>query len=241
MHPSLPMNRYLRFLAVTGLLLSLSAKVLADDWQAHADILAVAAATARSGGAEDGGRTRAVADKLDPRLRLSACSVPLAGKIPFGARKSARVTVEVRCNGVKPWKVYVPVKLARFRRVVVVNRALARGAVLTPGVITLAERDIGSLPRGYLLNTEYAVGQRLRRAVVSGAVLTPATLDSPPMIQRGQRVTVEARPGTITVRTAGIAKSDGVFGQVINVESASSKRQIQAIVRSPQSVEVLLK
>ncbi len=234
------MNNYQRFLAAFCLLLMLPAKVLAGEWQLHADILAVAASTARSGAGLDGGRVRAVADKIDPRLRLVACSQPLAGDIPYGNKKASRVTVEVQCPGTQPWKVYVPVKLARLQRVVVVNRPLPRGAILTKEVISVAERDIGSLSRGYLLNVEHAIGQRLRRAVMSGTVMTPSALENPPMIKRGQRVTVEARSGAITVRSAGIAKSDGVFGQVINVEGIRSKRKIQAIVRSAQSVEVLL-
>ncbi len=240
LHHFQPMNNYLKFLAVSGFLLTVSAKVLAGEWQPHADILAVAASTARSGASLAGGRVKAVADKIDSRLRLAACSRPLVGDIPYGNKKSSRVTVEVQCLGTQPWKVYVPVKLALFQKVVIVNRPLPRGAILTKEAISIAERDIGSLSRGYLLNVEHAIGQRLRRAVMSGTVMTPSTLESPPMIKRGQRVTIEARSGAISVRTTGIAKSDGVFGQVINVEGIRSKRKIQAIVRSAQSVEVLL-
>jgi len=222
-------------------MICICAAAVAEDWQSHADILAVAASTARDSAMPHSSRSRAVAEPLDPRLQLAACSQPLVGKIPFNRGTAApRLTVEVRCGGPQPWKVYVPVRLARFQSVVVVKRALARGAILAPGDVGLAERDIGSLPRGYLLDIGQAVGQRLRRAIVSGQVLTPSGLDRPPMIRRGQHVTVEAHSGGMTVRMAGIAKSNGAFGQVIDVQSISSKRRIQAIVRSKQSVEVLL-
>jgi len=211
-----------------------------DAGHAHEDIRAAAEAEARAARLPADGRFDVVADELDSRVRLNPCDQPLATSIPYGNKRSSRLTVEVRCAAPKPWKLYVPVHLTVFQDVVVAARPLARGAILAPGDIILAERDTSALARGYLLRTEHAIGHRVRRAMSQGKPLTPSLLESPPLIRRGQLVNLEARSGGLTVRMSGIAKSDGILGQVIDVENKTTSRQVQAIVRSRKSVEVLL-
>nr|MDJ0927308.1 flagellar basal body P-ring formation chaperone FlgA [Gammaproteobacteria bacterium] len=155
-------------------------------------------------------------------------------------RRASRVTTEVRCRGGQPWKLYVPVRLAVFQPVVIATRALPRDSLLTGDDISLAEADIGGLDYGFLSDPANAIGHRLRRPLAAGDVLTPANLETPALIQRGQRVTLEARSGGLTVRMAGVAKADGIRGQIIEVENLGSGRDVQAIVRSAKAVEVLL-
>lgn len=213
-----------------------------QTWQDHAAIRAAAAQTVRAQWGVDGGRVDAVADELDQRVRLAACNEPLQVTVPFTNknRRASRVTTEVRCRGSQPWKIYVPVRLAVFQPVVVAKRALPRDSLLTGDDISLAETDIGRLDYGFLSSPADAIGHRLRRPLAAGDVLTPANLETPALIQRGQRVTLEARSGGLTVRMAGVAKTEGIRGQIIEVENLGSGRDVQAIVRSAKSVEVLL-
>jgi len=206
----------------------------------HADIRAAAEAHARSVNATPGGRLNVVANSLDARVRLTACDEPLQTSIPYGSKPTARVTVEVTCASPKPWKIYVPVRAAIFRQVIVAARPLARGSILTANDIMLTESDTSQLARGYIASNEQAVGHKLRRAVTTGDAITPGLLETPAIVRRGQRVSLQARSGALTVRVAGIAKSDGMLGQVIEFENQSSKRPVQAIIRSPQSAEILL-
>jgi len=206
----------------------------------HLDIRAAAEARARAVSGVADGRIDVVANDLDARLRLHACESPLMTSIPYGNKRSSRVTVEVRCQGPKPWKVYVPVRTAVFRDVLVAARPLTRGSILAPGDMVLAEFDTGTLARGFIADPDHAVGHKLRRAVSPGDPVTPGLLETPALIKRGQRVSLEARSGGLTVRMVGTARSDGILGQVIEFENRSSKRVVQAIVRSPQAAEILL-
>lgn len=208
--------------------------------QLHDTIRAAAEAEVRTARRPGDGRFDIVADNLDSRVRLSRCSQPLTTSIPYGAKRSSRLTVEVRCSAPKPWKIYVPVRLTVFQNVVVAARPLTRGAILAPDDIILAERETTSMARGYLLSPEHAVGHRVRRAVSPGKPLTPSILESPPLIRRGQLVNLEARSGGLTVRMSGIAQSDGILGEIIDVENKTTGRRVQAIVRSRKSAEVLL-
>jgi len=213
----------------------------ATAWHDHADIRAAAEARARSAVATADGRIDVVANPIDARVRLAACERPLMTSIPYGNKQSPRVTVAVRCPGAKPWKIYVPVRTAVFRQVLIASRPLTRGSILTPGDIILAEFDTGLLPRGYIVAATHAVGRKVRRAVKTGDPITPALLETPATIRRGQKVSLEARSGALTVRMAGIAQSDGILGEVIEFENTTSRRSVQAIVRSPQSAEILIR
>ena len=218
----------------------LSAAANESEMHSHDAIRAAAEAEVESARLTLDGRYDVVADRLDSRVRLAACSEPLTTSTPYEIRRSSRVTVEVRCVAPKPWKLYVPVRLTIYQDVLVAARRLPRGAILAPGDIILAERDTAALARGYMLQAEHAVGHRLRRAVTQGKALTPAMLESPVLIRRGQMVNLEARSGGLTVKMMGIARSNGILGQIIDVENKTTSRRVQAIVRSRKSAEVLL-
>lgn len=100
--------------------------------------------------------------------------------------------------------------------------------------------DTSSLPYGYLLQTDHAIGNRLRRDIGIGTPVSPSLLETPATVKRGQQVTLEAKAGGMIVRMAGVAKSDGVMGQVIPVENTKSQRVVHAVVRTGRTVEVLL-
>jgi flagella basal body P-ring formation protein FlgA len=84
-------------------------------------------------------------------------------------------------------------------------------------------------------------GKRLRRNLEAGAPVTASLLDAPILVRRGQQVTLEAAQGGFQVRMAGVARSEGSLGQIIEVENGGSGRIVQAVVRSAKSVEVLLR
>ena len=235
------LNLWLVAGAAALLLAGNAAQATQARWQDLAEIRAAAAETVRSRWGVDGSRIDAVAGELDARVRLPKCEGSLAVSVPYEPRRRTnRVTTEVRCQGPRPWKIYVPVSLAVYQPVVIAARALPRDGLLTADDVSLAERDIARLDYGFLSTVEDVVGHRLRRPVAAGEALTPGNLEMPPLVRRGQRVTVQARSGGLVVRMAGVAQADGIRGQVIEVKNLNSRRTVQAVVRSAQSVEVLL-
>jgi len=236
------MNKLIsKFIGATlPLWVSLAGAADVPGWQSHESIRAAAADAVSLQWSTAGGRVNVVADELDSRIRLAACNDELTVNIPYKGRKATQVTAQVRCAGPKPWKLHVPVRLTVFESVVVATRALPRDGLLTAADVTLAERDTGELDYGYLSAVSDAVGQRLRRPLSAGEAIAPGTLEMPPLVRRGQQVTLQARSGGMQIRMAGVAQSDGIRGQVIAVQNLSSGREVEGIVRSAKSVEVLL-
>jgi flagella basal body P-ring formation protein FlgA len=215
--------------------------VSAEEYHEHALIREAVAKQLRAEGVSAGSRVDIVVDELDRRVRLARCTIPLKVSLPYGRKQATRLTAQVHCNGAKPWKIYVPARLTIHHRVVVAARPLARGTILTADDVVLTEHATGTLGYGYIQDPDHAVGHELRRPVQAGKVLTPGVLAAPTLIKRGQRVNLLAGSSGIAVQMAGVARADGIRGQVIDVENLNSGRRVQAVVRSAKSVEVLLK
>ena len=81
---------------------------------------------------------------------------------------------------------------------------------------------------------------QLRRPAAAGSVLTPELVEAPRLVRRGELVTVTARTGGIEIRTQGKAMRDGVQGERIPVENASSRRVVEGQVTGRGQVEVTL-
>lgn len=185
-------------------------------------------------------RLEITAEALDPRLRLAECPVPLRGSAPDADRQAARIRVEVRCETGPSWKLYVPVRIAARRAVVVTAKAVARGKVLTADDVILTERDTATLNYGYITALDAVVGRTVRRPMNAGLPLTPGTLEADLLVRRGQQVTLQARSSAFAVQSGGVAQSDGALGQIIRIRNSTSGKTVQGIVRSAKLVEVLL-
>lgn len=194
----------------------------------------------RSTSTTDATRLVAVADAIDARLRLPRCTAPLDTDLPYASARSQRVTVEVRCSGDSSWKILVPVRLETFGPVVVAARTIPRDGILTASDLAVEELELGALSRGHIREIEHALGKRVRRAISAGSPITPNVIVTPPLIRRGQKVSVKAGGTRLSITSAGTALSDGGLGEIIDVTNDSSGRRVQGIVRSARVVEVLL-
>lgn len=218
-----------------------STQLTASQWQSAESISAAAQRHVAGGGATPGAADQIEVAALDPRLKLPACDEPLQTETPFGRSRGSRITVRVSCNAAANWRIHVPVEIKRIGHVVATTRALARGSVMQLSDLTTVESELGQLGHGYFLNPANVSGQRLRRAVPAGSILTPAQLEAATVIQRGQTVTIVANSGGLGIKMSGKAMANGAVGQIIDVENTSSGKRVQGIVRSARAVEILLR
>ena len=176
--------------------------------------------------------------RLDSRLRLADCPSPLQTSLPTGSRLPGRVTVLVRCEGPKPWTLYVQGKVEVFEEVLVAARPLARGRLLAAGDLKRDSRPVSRLSSGYFTDGQALVGMKVKRPIRSGMPIGRHMVEARKVVRRGERVMILAESGGVTVRMAGKALTDGAKGDLIRVENLSSKRTVEAVVASPGRVRV---
>ena len=188
--------------------------------------------------AAEGVAARVEAAPLDRRLRLPECDRPLSAFVSPGSRASTRQSIGVRCDGAVPWSLYVPVTVERPGQVVVAARPIGRGQVIAADDVRLAERDLGTLHRGYLTDLAQAIGQRAERDLPPDEEIVPGHVATPDVIKRGAEITIMASDVLLDVRVRGIALASGGVGERIRVRNTSSKRELDAVVVGEGLVQV---
>jgi flagella basal body P-ring formation protein FlgA len=184
-------------------------------------------------------RQRFVVGPIQSNLQLDRCSSPVAPIVGAGKHMRDRVLVELRCTGTPSWHIYVPVRIVGTSTVTVAARAIVVGSVLTDKDVRTEQHDLSELPPGYIDDPSVAVGLTASRPISSGAIITNQFLVGAKAVVRGQAVTLVADVGSMSVRMAGRAMSDGLMNQRVKVENLSSGKIVEGIARSEQVVEII--
>jgi flagellar basal body P-ring formation protein FlgA len=218
-------------LAVGALTFAVRAQPPATAWQPPATIAAAAREAAAAAGA---GEVGAVA--IDERLKLKSCGAPLEAQITRAIQRG-QGTVAVSCSGPEPWRLFVPVRTTNEVPALVLTRSVQPGEVLAAEHLTIAQRSASALPFDYLSDPAQAIGFAVRRSQAAGAVLVPAVIESPQVVERGALVTLIARDGPVTVKSEGVAIESARLNQRVKVRSASG-RGIEGTAEGPGQVRV---
>lgn len=226
-------------LALAALLAAAAGADEPDATQSHDSIREAAREHALADAARLSGRVEVSVGSLDSRLRLAACDRPLTTYDSPNGLNGGRGVVGVRCEGSRPWKLFVPVQLAQIEAVVVSRRPLVRGETLDAADLALAEVDVSDLHRPYFTRIEDLVGMRSKRTVDSGEVLHAGLLDREKLVRRGSQVEILASGGGLQVRMRGKAMADGGRGDRVKVKNLNSGRVISGTVAGPGVIEVV--
>lgn len=179
-------------------------------------------------------------DNLDPRLRLPACSQGLSGFIAGDGQIRDHTAVGVRCDGSAHWTIYAQVSVSCSVPVLIARHALAQNSAPTATDFDIEARRMPGLYSHYIGDPTLLAGQRLRRAVSMGEVLTADDLLTAPVIHRGDQITVIAQTGGLEIRASAVALSDGRPEDRIRAQNLSSQKVVEGVVRSAGVIEVVL-
>jgi flagella basal body P-ring formation protein FlgA len=207
--------------------------------QSHASIRDAARQHVRGLTAPDASRTEISVGNLDSRLKLHRCDQPLETYDSPNGLSRGRGVVGVRCSGSKPWKIYVPLKIARLENVVVSRRPIVRGQTLQSGDLVLREVDTSSLHKAYFTRIQDVVGLRSKRSVSGGKTLHAGLLQRAQLIKRGNQVEIVAQGAGLHVRMKGKALADGSRGDRIRVKNLNSGRVITGTVTERGVIQVV--
>ncbi|MDH5180187.1 MAG: flagellar basal body P-ring formation chaperone FlgA [Gammaproteobacteria bacterium] len=178
--------------------------------------------------------------KIDPHLRLSACTKPPEAFYPVGARKMGITNIGIRCLGEKTWTIYLPVHIKVYGDAVVSKHSLPRGSVLQASDLGMAKQELSRAMNGYYTDIEQLVGMSLKRNLAQGTILQPSIVNQRHMVKRGDLITILAETNGLAIRVKGKAMMDGFRGQSIRVRNFRSKRELQGEVIAPGTVKINL-
>jgi flagella basal body P-ring formation protein FlgA len=126
-----------------------------------------------------------------------------------------------------------------MRQTGVARRAINQGATIQRQEVELIPLTLSRLDQTGLTDPARAIGQRAKRFIPTGSVIDPETLESVPLVTRGQLVTLTSVSGSVRVVTTAKAMQNGLLGDVIRVRALNRDRvELEAVVLGPGEVRV---
>lgn len=139
---------------------------------------------------------------------------------PADADETAIATpVQATLSAVVPMEQHYAVALASPVR---------RGQVIRAQDVRLEPADEPSSQ--HFAAIEDVLGQKATRDLNAGDLLDSRHLELPPLITRGQSISVRAGSGTVTIRIAATAQESGAFGQAVRVKTADGRTHMVTVV-----------
>jgi flagellar basal body P-ring formation protein FlgA len=166
------------------------------------------------------------------------CDIEITNRKDGALMGYVRLSAVVRVNGERERRLILSGWIDRFEPVVCTLEPLERGAILTGDELCLEKHNIAKLPTNVLTSLETLVGMRLKRSVDAGTVLSASAVDVPPLIDKGDRVTIVVESFSIRVTALGVAKDKGSEGDYIRVENLMNNMEIVASVVDGSTVRV---
>ncbi|AWL11321.1 hypothetical protein HMF8227_00826 [Saliniradius amylolyticus] len=174
------------------------------------------------------------ATPVDERIQIPACAKPFAAEANNNSLSQSTITVKVHCP-VSDWFLYVMVRVKDLQSVVVTTASLSPGTLLSLNHLKTIEVDKNQLRGTTYAEPQQVVGARVKRRIRSGDAITPRQLC---FICEGDKVTILAKTGGLSIKTSGIAEQDGNIGDTIQVRNRRSERMVNARVISSAAVQV---
>jgi flagella basal body P-ring formation protein FlgA len=196
---------------------------------------------------------RYLAEKLQGRgweVTISQLAIPQKVSLPNGVRDleivapaswdgwgAVSMALLVRVNGVVQKNLPLRLVVDAKTEMVVANRQLLTGTVLTEADISLQQREVAQAGGLHVRAIDDVIGMKLRSMVRSGAPLKSNQLEKVPVIRNGQLVTIVAESAGYRMTVTGRAKGSGGVGDVIKVENLDSRKQFPARIIDSSTVE----
>lgn len=170
-----------------------------------------------------------------PSGRLS-CDIAL----PEQARRGGNISplFLFRMDGREVGKARVNARVDVLVETVAAAHYLGRHHEIRPKDIQRVSRPVALLGPDFLTDMEEAFGKRTMIAVNRGEVLRAGMIEEPPLIRRGDRVTLFVENEQIRITAAGEAREEGRRGERIRLVNLTSKREVSGRVLDEKTVQV---
>ncbi len=161
-------------------------------------------------------------DEVEVEVFASAASLPpCTAPEPFlsgpAQRVLGRVAVGVRCDGEPRHVRYLQAEVRINGRYWVAARDIAAGEIVAADALREQRGELSALPRDIVRIAAELVGRQAQRRLAADTPLQAHQFRTVPLVERGQRVVVEARGERFHVRREGTALEPGGRGERVRV------------------------
>jgi flagella basal body P-ring formation protein FlgA len=156
-----------------------------------------------------------------PAARITACSNPRPYLVHPEQDAIGRVAMGVRC--LDEVAGYLQVSVRVVGDYIVSRQRIAAGEVIKAPMLELKRGPLERLPKGSVFESGQIVGRQASRALSRGMVLTRNHFREPWLVQRNQRVVLQAQGAGFTISRDGKALDNGSLGSTVRVVGDDGK------------------
>ncbi|MBI3090179.1 MAG: flagellar basal body P-ring formation protein FlgA [Candidatus Tectomicrobia bacterium] len=153
-------------------------------------------------------------------------------------RGPTTLTVATLVDGVAVKRFNVNLAITVRAKVVRLLRPLQRGEIVGAEMLRVEQADLAALPNGVFNDPQEVIGQQAKRPLSSFVILRRDMLEVPPLVRRGDLVTLLAQKPGLTVRTRGKVLGDARRGEQVRTVNLSSQREVIGKVLDAKTVVV---
>ena len=129
-------------------------------------------------------------------------------------------------EGEKVREVRAQARLEVFAEVVVAKNSLRRHQIVEEKDVQLVNRNITQQAADVITDVGEVLGKRLTLSVNTQEVLRKSMVEVPPLVKKGDRVTLLVENDHFKITSIGEVKEEGRAGDRIKVTNISSKREV---------------
>ena len=188
----------------------------------------------------DNGMVRIKAVHVPDRVMLSKGRITYKVAAPRSRplMGNCSLAVDFSVNGHSQKRMWATAQIEVLKPVVVTRKPLGRYKPITEDDIMLQTLDLANLPSNVLTDPEAVLGKRTKRAIGAQAPLRADVIELPPLVKRGDMVTIIVESKGLKVTARGLVKKKGRLGERIPVVNVDSKKVLYARVVDSNTVRI---
>ena len=172
--------------------------------------------------------------EIDSRINIPFCDTPFSFDTSSKPKHQSNMSIKVSCSNTN-WYLFMHATVAIIQKVVVSKENLSPGTLLSHRNIEVVDVNKNKLRGSTFTSVDEVLGARIKRRTRSGNIINDRMLC---FICKGDRVTIAALSGGLSIKVYGVAEEDGVLGDTIQVRNISSDKLVFAKIASTSQVEI---
>lgn len=180
-----------------------------------------------------------VVDPLDP-MKVPAGHIGLKVS-PNGVEEGLgrrAFHVQININGESWQTINAIADVSASIDAVVPTRVIQIDSLLEAEDVTIHRIKLTDLDHQLMTNVKDVIGKSAVRPLQTNNPIRLGMIKKPYAVRKGDRVSIEARHGGLSIQVVGLAKSNGELGQTTTVANVDSGKELRAKIVGPGAVRV---
>lgn len=153
-------------------------------------------------------------------------------------RGTLLLPLEIVVDGRTTHRFFVSVRVRTFGDILVAKTHIPKNASFREEDIQRQHVETTLAPLDRVTSSAELVGKRATRIITPGNILCRSMLEVKPTIQRNQMIDLELKTGKVMIVAKAIAKEDGYWGKMIEVQRMNSRERLRARVVDQKTVRI---